>query len=189
MKYLLTTLLLTLMVLCLFPQETKNCFSVNERPVVNVPLSLRQENWTGSADQGSCVYATMVSLLRWQGRYKTADDIRRTCGNGANDVTLAQVLDEKGVRFAYTSNGDVKFLEWSIRTRRGAGVSYPGRKQGHFIALIHLDAQNAVVLDNNDVDQYKVIPREEFLQKWRAQGGWAFAVIYTPPSPLPVRLT
>ena len=34
-----------------------------ERPTVNVPAALRQSNWIGNQGQGSCVHATMISLL------------------------------------------------------------------------------------------------------------------------------
>ena len=37
----------------------------------------------GDEDEGSCVFASMVSLLRWQGRYQAADRIRDNYGNGA----------------------------------------------------------------------------------------------------------
>jgi hypothetical protein len=40
-----------------------------ERPTVNVPVALRQANWTSNGS-GSCVHATMISLLRWQGRFR-----------------------------------------------------------------------------------------------------------------------
>ncbi len=38
-----------------------------EYPTVNLPISLRQSNWLGNKNEGSCVHATMISLLRWQG--------------------------------------------------------------------------------------------------------------------------
>ena len=37
-----------------------------EYPTVNLPISLRQSNWLGNKNEGSCVHATMISLLRWQ---------------------------------------------------------------------------------------------------------------------------
>lgn len=178
---------IVLLISCSVPTGPEECFEVFERPVVNLPLTLRQSNWIGVANQGSCVYATMVSLLRWQGRYKTAEDIRQTCGDGANDTKLANVLDQKGIRYAFTNSGDVRFLEWSIRTRRGVGVAVPGRRSSHFVALVHLDSKDAIILDNNSIERYEVIPREIFLTQWRQQGGWVFSVVYTPAAPLPMR--
>ena len=35
-----------------------------ERPRINIPLACRQTNWRGSNGQGSCVWATTVSLFR-----------------------------------------------------------------------------------------------------------------------------
>ena len=54
---------------------------VVEKPTVNLPLELRQENWIGDQGQGSCVHATLVSLFRWQGRYATANHWAVTFSN------------------------------------------------------------------------------------------------------------
>jgi len=111
-----------------------------EYPTVNLPRSLRQENWLGSKGEGSCVFATAVSLFRWQGRYWMADRIRTRYGNGeyADDSwnpqsNLADKLDAEGVRYAYTTAGDVSFLEWACSTRRGCGVTVLGGR--HMVAL------------------------------------------------------
>ena len=68
----------------------------------------------------------MVSLLRWQGRYRTADWVRQNCGDGEWPDDMAQRLDEANIRYAYVTNGDVKFLEWACRTRRGCGITVMG---------------------------------------------------------------
>ena len=94
-----------------------------ERPTVNLPRDMRQSNWRGPQEQGSCTWATMVSLLRWQGRYRTADWVRQNCGDGEWPDDMAQKLDGAGIRYAYVTNGDVKFLEWACRTRRGCGIT------------------------------------------------------------------
>ena len=77
----------------------------------------------GPNRQGSCVWATMVSLLRWQGRYHTADLVHESCGDGAGPTKLEQKFNQFGIRFAWTLDGDVEFLEWAVRTRRGCGVA------------------------------------------------------------------
>ena len=157
-----------------------------ERPTTNLPISLRQENWIGSAGQGSCVFATCVSLLRWEGQYDLADKIRNECGNGAGPDTLDNVLDQYGIQYAEELQGDVRFLEWTVATRRGAGVIVDGGK--HCVALVYLDAEWAVILDNNQTDSYIWVARDKFLKEWREAGGWAFAFIQgSPAAPLPQR--
>ena len=61
-----------------------------EYPTVNLPVSLRQSNWLGNQEEGSCVHATMISLLRWQGRYNTADYWRETKAMANGPKTLPQ---------------------------------------------------------------------------------------------------
>ena len=150
-----------------------------ERPTVNLPLACRQANWSGH--EGSCVFATTVSLLKWQGRYNTANWVRRNCSNGAGRARAAAIFDRAGIRYAYT-RGDVKFLEWAIRTRRGAGVVIMGGD--HMVALVHLDASWACIMDPN-TRKFHGISRGSFLAEWRASGGWALAVVYTPAAPMP----
>jgi len=154
-----------------------------ERPVVNVPRECRQSNWLGSLGQGSCVHATMISLLRWQGRYDTAAQWKNKYGNGESPEGLVAKFEANGTRFAETTLGDVAFLEWAVRTRRGCGVTVMGGK--HMVALVHLDNQFAILLDNNRVDRFIVVPRETFLAEWKNSYGWAITILYAPAAPLP----
>lgn len=157
--------------------------AVDERPVVNVPLKLRQENWLGNRGEGSCVHAAFISLLRWQGRLSTADNWRRTHGNGEYPDSFYAQLDTGKIRYAETTTGDVKFLEWACQTRRGAGITVKGG--AHMVSLVHLDAEWAAILDNNDVSKFKWIPRDTLLAEWKASYGWAVSPVYTPAAPLP----
>jgi len=111
MKYLLAALLWLGWTI---PQTT----TVPERPAVNIPVACRQSNWT-SYGSGSCVHATMISLFRWQGRLHTADYWRRTYGGGEDPSGLSTKFDREGIRYAYVTTGEVAFLEWACRTRRG----------------------------------------------------------------------
>jgi len=157
--------------------------AAKERPTVNVPLALRQSNWIGNQGEGSCVHATMISLLRWQYRLNTADYWRRTYGDGEYPEGLANKLDNEGIRYAYVTNGDVRFLEWAVRTRRGCGITVMGG--AHFVALVHLDDNWAAILDNNNVSKFKWVPRATLIAEWKASHGWAVTPIYTPAAPLP----
>jgi hypothetical protein len=154
-----------------------------ERPTVNVPVSMRQSNWLGNQGQGSCVHASMISLFRWQYRLKTADYWRRTYGDGEFPEDLAAKFDREGIRYAYVTSGDVKFLEWACKTRRGCGITVMGG--AHMVALVHLDATWAGILDNNRVEKLIWVPRETLIAEWKASYGWAVTPIYTPAAPLP----
>jgi hypothetical protein len=156
---------------------------VKEMPTINVPVGMRQANWPGSVGQGSCVHASTISLFRWQGRLHTADYWRKTYGNGEWPEDLASKFDKEGIRYAYVTNGDAKFLEWCVRTRRGAAVTVMGG--AHMVTLVHFDAKWAAILDNNNISKFKWMPRETFLAEWRASHGWAVTPIYTPAAPLP----
>jgi hypothetical protein len=154
-----------------------------ERPAVNIPAALRQSNWIGNQGQGSCVHASMISLFRWQYRLKTADYWRRNYGDGEYPEDLAAKFDREGIRYAYVANGDVRFLEWACRTRRGCGITVMGG--AHMVALVHLDDKWAALLDNNNVERFIWVPRETLIAEWKASYGWAVTPIYAPAAPLP----
>jgi len=158
-----------------------------EYPTVNLPKSLRQQNWLGSANEGSCVYATMVMALRWQGRHDLAAKMKGY-GNGSWSERLTADFTREGIRFAETETGDVKFLEWACRTRRGCGITwgYNGRASGHMLLLVHLDDKYAAILDNNFPTKITWYKREALLNFWKSGSGWAVTPSVGPPAaPLP----
>ncbi|HUY37086.1 MAG TPA: hypothetical protein VMV69_30505 [Pirellulales bacterium] len=145
---------------------------------MNLPLAARCENYDG----GSCVCAATISCLRWQGRDDLARKVRRICSGGQSSGGLHEKLDRLGIRYASTTHGDVKLLEWAVRTRRGSGITFYGN---HFVNLVHLDAEKAILLDNNRTARYILIPREEFVRRWQVEyGGWATVPVYSPAPPL-----
>lgn len=154
-----------------------------ERPVINPPAKDRQKNWLGNKREGSCVWASTITLLRWQGRYNTAYYIRNKYENGEWPDDWARKMESEGLRYAFVTNGDVKFLEWACRTRRGAAVTIMGG--AHMVNLVHLDSNSACLLDNNNPVRYRWVSRAAFLAEWKASHGWGLSVVYTPAAPLP----
>jgi hypothetical protein len=159
--------------------------SYSESVVLDLPPELRQKNWGG----GSCVHASNVTLLRWQGQHELADWWRREYSGGEYADRLTKRLESAGLRYAYTREGDAAFLEWCCRTRRGAGVFY---KPAHSINLVGLDDQYAYLLDNNATHyperhgHYERVRRDVFLGNWRSRyGGFAWTLVYNPPPPIP----
>lgn len=156
--------------------------AVAERPVVNLPVALRQPNWLGPQRQGSCVWATLTSLLRWQGRYHTADYLKQRYGDGEWAERFAERLNAEGIRFAQTTDGDMAFIDLACKTRRGCGAVIMGGR--HMIAIVHASETEIGILDPNDVNRIHYVPRDSFETEFKNSGGWAFAVLYTPAPPL-----
>lgn len=154
-----------------------------EWPIMNLPLHMRQENWLGPRRQGSCVHASWTMLLRWQRKYEYAEYWRRKYGDGEWYGEMAQRLDAEGIKWAGTyQDKDVRFLEWACRTRRGCMVTC--MNGAHMICLVDLDKNYATILDNNDIERYQRIPRNEFLREWYNSGSWAMTPVYVPAPPL-----
>ena len=153
-----------------------------ERPTVNLETALRQRNWANTPMNGSCVYATLVSLFRWQGRDDLATKMRENYSGGTGWYSLAAQLDAEGIRYAFTNQkNDVAFLEWACATRRGAGVTTTGGS--HMIALVHLDSEWAGFIDNNSPDEILWKTRSEFLEDWFTATSWAITPLEGPPPP------
>jgi hypothetical protein len=150
---------------------------------INLPLARRRKNWIGDRGQGSCVHAALVHLFHWQGRHELADWWARHHGNGETAEGLAARLEAAGVRFAETRSGEPAFLEWAIRTRRGAAVVV--QNGAHMVNLVGLDHHQAQILDSNSPARIETWPRERFLRDWRQSGGWAVTPVGSPAAPDP----
>jgi len=167
-----------------------------ERPTVNLPKSLWQHNWNNGRS-GSCVVASTIDILRWQGQFAAATKLRSSYGGGWDDDDWCRVLDKEGIDYDRTK-GNIAFLEVACATRRGCIVTinvgngsyhYTTQNRGyHCVALVHLDPADSLnpragILDNN-LDKIVWLSREEFLRYWFASSGtWAIAPVYTPTSP------
>lgn len=150
---------------------------------IDIPAAWRKTNWIGNRGQGSCVHAALVHLFYWQGRRDLGDWWAAHHGNGETAEGLAAKLEAAGVRFAETRSGDEAFLEWAIRTRRGAAVVV--QNGAHMVNLVGLDRQTAQILDSNSPARIEHWPRERFVRDWKHSGGWAVTPVGTPPPPDP----
>lgn len=155
-----------------------------ERPVFNLPYKLRQENWLGPNMSGSCVHASFVMLLRWQGQYELADWWKGRYADGEYYDRFCRRLDAAGIKYASINNTyDPAFLDWAIATRRGCMVACMNGR--HMVVLAHLTATQAGILDNNDIGRIHWYSREAFLKEWRESGCWALTPVGSPvPPPL-----
>jgi len=153
-------------------------------PPMDLPMEWRTKNYLG----GSCVHASMVSCLRWQGHDELADWWRQTYSGGEHSSGLISKADRAGLKFAYTKDGDPNFLDWCSRTRRGAVIFYKPSHSINFNGWVLRDGrEHAALLDNNNVSRYEYVPRDTFISRWRGYGGFGFTVVYDPPPPKPYR--
>lgn len=127
-----------------------------------------------------------------------ADWWRKSYAGGEYDTRLVQRLEAANLRYAYAYGGSDKngngrddgeeFIEWTVRTRRGAGIFY---KPNHSINLVGLDETYAYLMDNNATDypeqqgHWERVPRAEFFRRWRGYGGFAWTLVYDPPPEAP----
>lgn len=79
-----------------------------------------------------------------------------------------------------TAAGDVRVLDRCINERRGAVIFY---YPNHSILLVHVDAEQAIVLDNNRINEFIRIPREQFIREWQGYGGVAIVPVIGSPRP------
>lgn len=153
-------------------------------PAVNLPVSLRQTNWMGSGE-GSCAVASLISHVNWQNAEEKGRTIRRTYGGGQTARSLKSICSKERLPIATEENGDVEFLKWASRTRRGAVVWY---FPSHAVTFCGFGTKNgdtvAVLLDNNRTKTPLAIPVNDFVKGWRSFGGFALTVL-GPPVPAP----
>ena len=115
---------------------------------------------------------------------------------GKVDKLIPQMCQDKGrptVAYYQHTGGDPKILELMLRTGRMPGMTYAGndpRYNGpidHMVNAAYLDDKVGCILDNNYIDKYLWMSREEFLERWKDRGGgWALCLLNPPPPPPPI---
>lgn len=154
----------------------------SEHPVMHLPKQLSQRNWIGRGGGGSCVVASMVDLLNWQGKPATARRLKAKYSGGQDYDGWRAALDAEGIRYASTrAQFDVGFLERAIATRRGCMVTVMG--EAHMVCLVDLTSTKAAILDNNFPNEIFWYDRNEFLAEWKNANSWALTPVYSPTSP------
>ncbi len=153
-------------------------------PAVNLPVAMRQTNWLHQG-QGSCVIASLISHVRWQNDENVAQRLRRGYGGGQTANSIQLICRKERLQFEANEAGDVEFLKWASRTRRGAIIWY-GR--AHCMTFCGFGIKNgdtvAVVLDNNRIKTPIAVPVNDFVRNWRGFGGFALTVLGAPaPEP------
>jgi len=144
---------------------------------MDLPQEFRVKNYAG----GSCVHASIETLLNWQGLYQHASWWRKAYSGGEYSARLNRRLDAANLRYAYTMDKDWSFLQKCIDLRLGCAVNWPS---SHMVTLVGMDEQNVYLIDNNSTERIITRSREQFNREWT---GWAVTVCYVPPPPKPYR--
>ena len=155
------------------------------RPVTELPVRWRATNYGPS-----CGWASTESALRIAGKTDAADWLRKNRSGPSSSGNINPALDQLGLKYVYTVDGDERLLDWAIETRRCCCVSWDAKHATDLIGkewrtnlITKEDAWYAVILDNNQVKTYRYIPWEQFIKEWKGYGGWAWAFTYRPPLP------
>ena len=156
--------------------------------LADVPAPFRKQNWRGDYGFGSCVHASVVTLLQYHGLDDMADYWAATYNDGERFNRLEGRLDAVGLHYASVyGQTDLTFLEWACRNRLGSVIGYTDDQatQAHALTIVDLTPDYAVLIDNNHPLQYDYIPRAEFERIWLKSGGVALTFLYSPTPPWP----
>lgn len=156
--------------------------SNNPNDIVDLAPSLRLRN-----RQSSCVHATTSMALRWVDLVDLSNKWWNTYKGGESPGPHNRKLLSNGVKFAVTTDGDEKLLEYAINSRRGAGVTWGGAHCVFLAGRIERNGQRqAVILDNNRPNEFKYQEWNAFLREFKRCGGWAFVILSGDvPPPVP----
>lgn len=160
-----------------------------ESPPMNPPIELRKTNWVGSKGEGSCVHASLVTVLRWMNQFELGERWRATYENGEWDSQLRDRLDAAQVDYVYTVKADPRFLDAVSLTRRGCILWWKTSHCCTFAGWV-TDAdgrQYAAIIDNNHPQKFEFTPREQFIRLWSGYGGFALTPLYPPATSIPYR--
>jgi hypothetical protein len=155
-----------------------------ETPSVNPDVSIRQKNWRGPKGEGSCVHASLSSMLHWQNKFELARWWRDQYGDGEWIDQLRRRLDAAQVPYAFTEKANIRILDDAHRSRRGALLWWKPNHCCTFVGWVRdrNGKEYAAILDNNATGSYEFIERSQFHKAWAGYGGVALTTLYDPPS-------
>ena len=184
------------------------------RATVDIPRSRHIRNVGSNVDRaGLCVPSSIEVASDWQnvrptqgfraytetrpgGSYpeKLAADLSRYCG--MKGVPVPAYVQHTG--------GELNFLKSVLKTGRMVGVTYGGADNfyggpiAHMVDLVHLDDDEACIVDNNRPGNFVWMSARQFENRWLGLyddgrpmrekgfligGGWAFVWLAPPPPP------
>ena len=129
---------------------------------------------------GSCGHATTGMALRWLQLESLGDRWWGTYRGGENFGRHCNRLRRHGIKFIYTTDGDVELLNYAAKSRRGAILYFP---PGHIVFFAGYKDGMAVILDNNRIRQHEFHEWNRLVQRWIANGGEAIVITDGSPPP------
>lgn len=144
----------------------------------DISPEFRVKNYSG----GSCVHASMATVLKWQHLESQADAWIKKYSGAESSKGLISKANANGIRVAYTLQADPTFLQWCSDTDRGAVIFY---YTDHCVTFAGYKDNVAILIDNNTTDRLTQIPKDQFLKNWKAYGGFALTPVYSPTPPGP----
>jgi hypothetical protein len=202
-KWLLSVLLLLLGALPLeaIPQEGgKRAPDGRTELTCDLPASQRRVNVGGRDGAGLCVFTSIEYAAKWQGEralYDFQDKMRRELGGGWPEKVDQMIAKyAPGTQYLQDTSGDPDILRAILASGRMACVTYAGRDShygsnktiAHMVCLVAFGDQWACISDNNFIrdDQFMWMTPQEFISRWKANGGgWVVCLLAPPPPPPP----
>jgi hypothetical protein len=155
-----------------------------ETPAINPPFEIRQSNRRGPKGEGSCVHASLVSMLNWQNQFELSNWWWNNYGDGEWTDQLKRRLDAAEVPYAFTEKANIKILDDAHASRRGAIIWW---KPSHCCTFVgwakdRNGKEYAAILDNNKTQSFEYVERNQFHKQWAGYGGFALTTLYDPPA-------
>ncbi len=145
--------------------------------LLDLPPELRTPNYAG----GSCCHCAHIDVLNWHGFHQQADWWRRNHSGGFSVSGGARIMESLGLRYAYTTTGDERLLEWCSRNGHGAAIHY---YPSHAITFRGYANGYAYLCDNNRTKTLIKVEKQTFIRNWKGYGGCALTLVYSPSPPV-----
>lgn len=183
MKKLPLALLLLVALLLIIDQKEKPTnlnwdVVYGNRNYADIDYAFRVKNYAG----GSCVHASMATVLKWQHLDDLASNWLKKYSGGESSAGLIRKANQNSISVAYTLQADPSFLQWCSDTKRGAVIFY---YDNHCVTFSGYDNDVALLIDNNSINKIDRLEKSTFLINWKKYGGFALTPLYAPTPPRP----
>lgn len=168
---------------------------------VDLPFSQHVKNFGAPKDKlGLCVFASLTMAGRWHNIPELFDLVHKIEEGGGYPAKVDAVLKKHAPKLEYIQyeGTDPAALDKALSEGSVACVTYgyserysdaTGKMETiyHMVLLVHLDGEDAVILDNNYPGTYEWMTRAEFLRRWIHPSGQGWSVVFmaSPPPPIP----
>lgn len=165
----------------------------------DLPADLLFHNTGGKDGAGLCVFASITYAAIYQNEAKLVglfDSMKKERGGGYPDKVDKMIAKYgPGAKYLQYEGSDPSILKAALASGRMPCVTYNGHDPhyrgsiAHMVDLVCYDEQAnlAAIRDNNFTGPNELVwmTCQEFLQRWRGDGGWAVVLLAPPPPPPP----